>query len=209
MEWNEGGLSWNDPHIAKLLSVLKETGANGGINVNALGSWANMQDSADAAIDFSNTDAVVKIFQQYNFSLTWYISSNAYWAMPDKPECCPDTVIMPDPLPDVLLFRNCAPEAEYEQAWIDYIKAVVERYDGDGQDDMPDLKIPVRYFILPGEVRYGMEGQGDESWGPFWWDDIESLLRLHRLTYKAVREADPIGATKVVSSGAVLWSGAR
>jgi len=204
-EWNEMGLSWNDPHIAQLLSTLKEIGANGGINVNGLAGWADMQDSAGAKINFSTTDAVVKIFQQYGFSLTWYVRSNAYWAMPDKPECRPDTVDMPDPLPDLIFYRECAPDPEYEQAWIDYIKAVVERYDGDGQDDMPDLQIPVSYFILPGEIRYGMEGQGDDVWGPFWFDNIDGLLRVHRLTYKAVREADPTGATKVVPSGAILW----
>ncbi|MBN2413459.1 T9SS type A sorting domain-containing protein [candidate division KSB1 bacterium] len=204
-EWNEGGLTWNDPHILKLLSTLQETGANGGINVNGLGSWANMQKSPGAEIDFTTTDAVVKVFQQYGFSLTWYISSNAYWAMPDKPECCPDTVHMTDPIPDILIYRNCAPKPGYEQAWIDFLKAVVERYDGDGKDDMPNLLVPVRYYILPGEIRYGMEGQGDDVWGPFWWDDIDGLLRLHRLTYKAVQEADPTGSTIVVSSGAVLW----
>ncbi|MFQ5768946.1 MAG: FlgD immunoglobulin-like domain containing protein [bacterium] len=200
LEWNEVTLlGWSDPILEQLLGKLQNLGTGGAINVNAHGSWGAMQSSPNAAIDWAQNDAIVKLFQRYGFSLTWYVTCSAPWAFPNKPDCQPDTIL------GVVVYRNCAPEPAFESHWINYIKAVVERYDGDGIDDMPGLEKSVQFYILPGEIKFGMTGTGDEELGPFWFDNIDNLLRLHRITYQAIHEADPTGNLKVVSSGALLW----
>jgi hypothetical protein len=200
LEWNEGTLlGWSDPLLEQLLGRLETLGTTGGINVNGQGSWAAMQTSATDTINFTTTDAIVKLFQRYGFSFTWYLRSDAPWAFPNKPDCQPDTIL------GVVVYHNCAPEPAFEPGWINYIKAVVERYDKDGTDDMPGLDKPVQFYIQQGEIKFGMTGTGDEEAGPFWFDTIDNLLRLHRITYQAIREADPTGNSKVVSSGALLW----
>jgi hypothetical protein len=188
-EYNEIG-NWNEPHHDQLLATLENICTSGGINVNGVGSWAAMQSSPTAAIDFSTTDAIVNLFQRHGFSLTWYLRSDAPWAFPNK---------------QVPFAGTAAPDPAFEEHWKQYVKTIVERYDGDGIDDMPGLMIPIQFYIMIGEVRFGMTGQGDKENGPFWFDTIDNLLRLHRLTYQAVSEADPTGYSKVVSSGGVLW----
>jgi hypothetical protein len=188
-EYNEAG---SHPKHELLLSKLANITDRGEINVNGI-SWQVMQTGPNEPINFTMTDSIVDLFGRHGFSLAWYMNPNAGWAFPNKPECC------------VPICGNCAPESEFEHYWTDYVKAVVERYDGDGLDDMPGLLQPVRHYILPGEIRYGSEGQGDALWGPFWLDTIDKLLYVHRLTYRAVYEADPTGNSKVVSSGALLF----
>ncbi len=207
LEWNEGTLlGWSDPVLEQLLGRLEKLDTpGGGINVNGQGSWAAMQKSASDTIDFATTDAIVRLFQRFGFSFTWYLRCDAPWAFPSKPDCQPDTTDLPDPFPDIVAYHNCAPEPAFESDWINYIKAVVERYDKDGNDDMPDLDKPIQFYIQQGEIKFGMKGTGDDEAGPFWFDTIDNLLRLHRITYQAIREADPTGNSRVVSSGALLW----
>lgn len=188
-EWNEGGLSWKDPHIERLLTKLENIGTPGGINVNGVAAWQDMQSSATAPINFNKMDDIVRVFQNHGFSLTPYLNCNAPWAFPSKN----------------ISQGEAAPDPAFEQYWIDFIKAVVERYDGDGFNDMPELTIPIRYYVYTGEIVYSGSGKGDAEWGPYWLDTIDNLLRLHRITYKAINEADPSGKTKVVSAGAILF----
>jgi len=204
LEWSEGTLlGWNDPVLEKLLTKLEKLGTAGGINVNGQGSWAIMQSSPSAEINWGQNDAIVKLFGCYGFSLTWYLNCNAPWAFPNKPQCQPET--LQTPFGNLLFYKNCAPEPEFEPHWINYVKTIVERYDGDGIDDMPGLVIPVQFYILPGEIKFGISSTGDEEQGPFWYDSIDGLLRVHRMTHTAVHEADPGGLSRVVSSGAVFW----
>lgn len=186
---------WDDPKHDSLLSKLKEVTGPGDITVNALGGgWRVMQPNPEADIDFTTTDQIVQLFGRYGFSLAWNVWPNAEWAFPNKPNC------QPSQFP-----RACAPEPEFEQHWINYIKEIVERYDNDGVDDMPGLQQPVGTYIMTGEVKFAKNGLGDESEGPFWFDTIDNLLRFHQITYQAIKEADPTGNSKVISSGAVLW----
>ena len=189
LEWNEAGLTWYDPHIERLLSKLEKLDTPGGINVNGVAAWKDMQAGPSEPISFRKMDDIVTVFQNHGFSLTPYLNCNALWACPSKN----------------ISQGEAAPDPEYEQHWIDFIKAVVERYDGDGVDDMEGLTIPIRYYVYTGEIVYPGSGKGDAEWGPYWSDTIDNLLRLHRITYQAINEADPTGKTKIVSAGAILF----
>ncbi len=65
------------------------------------------------------------------------------------------------------------------EAWKKFIHTVVERYDGDGIDDMPGLKYPVRYWQVEGE------------WMWQWKDTTENYLRFLGITYREIKSADP------------------
>lgn len=70
----------------------------------------------------------------------------------------------------------------------------------------PAPNAPVNFVSADSIVRLlGRQGTGDARKGPFWYDTIDNLLRLHRITYRAIHDADPSGNSKLVSSGAVLW----
>ncbi len=63
-----------------------------------------------------------------------------------------------------------------EAKYADFVKAVVERYDGDGIDDMPGLLNPIRYWQVdnePNSVRF------------------TGYPQLVKITYEAVKEACP------------------
>lgn len=68
---------------------------------------------------------------------------------------------------------------EYKQ----FVKAVIERYDGDGKNDMPNLKNPIKYWQVDNEPPHGMT-------------DYAEFLKI---TYEAIKEADP--SAKVIIGG--------
>ncbi len=70
-----------------------------------------------------------------------------------------------------------------EKAYAAWVRAVVERYDGDGKDDMPGLRHKVRYWQVDNEPRAARRGYG----------------RLVRLTSRAIKAADP--SAKVLLAG--------
>ena len=68
--------------------------------------------------------------------------------------------------------------------WARFVTAVVERYDGDGQRDMPGLVRPVRYHQVANEFM----GQNNPSGG--WAGSNEELLAYINAAHDAVKSAD-------------------
>jgi len=62
-----------------------------------------------------------------------------------------------------------------EQKYAAFVKATVERYDGDGIDDMPGLTNPITYWQVGNEPRSATTGFAD----------------LQRITYTAIKDACP------------------
>ncbi|MBP7732809.1 MAG: hypothetical protein KA140_03480 [Caldisericia bacterium] len=71
-----------------------------------------------------------------------------------------------------------------EDAYSAFVKAVVERYDGDGVDDMPGLTNPIKHWQVDNEPPRKRTG----------------YTKLLELTYNAVKQADP--ECKVLIGGA-------
>jgi hypothetical protein len=78
------------------------------------------------------------------------------------------------------------------QAYVAWLGGVVERYDGDGADDMPGLEYPIRHW----EVLNEPEMQGPEL--TFFQEDSAAYLELLKLSYTTIKGADP---SAVVLSG--------
>jgi len=73
-------------------------------------------------------------------------------------------------------------------AWKAFINAIVERYDGDGVNDMPGLIFPVKYWQIESE------------WQWQWNDTTQNYLNFLDISYQEVKKADP---TATVIAGAI------
>lgn len=70
-------------------------------------------------------------------------------------------------------------------AWHGFVAAVVERYDGDGMNDMPGLRAPVRYWQAANEYVSDTNASGG------WAGSNADLLAYVNAAHDAVKEADP------------------
>lgn len=73
-----------------------------------------------------------------------------------------------------------------------FVRAMVERYDGDGRDDMPGLLYPVRYWEIEAE------------WGTFWPASAREYVGLLKVARDAALQADP--HAKIILQGFLFWS---
>ncbi len=181
----------HDTLLSRLAFVLNAQ-QTGSINVNGNG-WSAMQTNESSPINFNEADGWIKRFQDANFEMLFYLTPNTAWSQTGNMSC------IDGPGDD-----ECAPDTAHLQQWIDYVKAVVERYDGDGINDLPGLVKPVRFYVMPQEVSFsgGGGGDADDANGVSFWDDnMQHLIELHRLTYQAIHDADPSGNPKLVGSG--------
>jgi hypothetical protein len=87
---------------------------------------------------------------------------------------------------------RCAP-CDME-AYGDFLKALVERYDGDGVEDMPGLEVPVMYWEILNEPELG------ESFLTFFKGTEEEYVEILKVSYHAIKEACP--ECRVVQGGA-------
>ncbi len=164
--------------------------------------WDAMQASKDAAINFAQTDKLVKNQQKQNYGTLATLWPFAEWDQAGLARCA---VSQQDEfLPqndkkgrgDYLPLHRCNPND-----WSSYAKwvsAVVERYDGDGQKDMSGLKAPIKYW----EVMYepDLASGFEDSRLVFYKDDAVGYAKLLIETAKAIRLADP--NAKILIAGA-------
>ena len=86
------------------------------------------------------------------------------------------------------------------KAYGDFVEKVVERYDGDGQDDMPGLVIPIKYWEIMNEPEMqggSIGGAGEEL--KFFVGTPEEYLEILKTSYQAIKKADP--KAKVAHAG--------
>jgi hypothetical protein len=85
--------------------------------------------------------------------------------------------------------RGAPPREEYWGAYADFVQNLVERYDGDGTDDMPNLRAPVRYYEIESEAQHP----------GYWQGTLADYARVLKTAYQAAKRANP--ATQIVLSG--------
>lgn len=184
----------HDTILNRLAAITAPQQSRGGINIDGI-NWMGMQFFSFSPINFSETDRWVKRLQQHGFELVFYLCPTATWSQSGNANCN-----------GTFPYSECAPDAAHWADWENYVRACVDRYNGDGDSlDMPGLQIPVRFFVLPQEICFAGDPGGDslESTSKgFWHDNITDLVELHQHTYAAMRQADPSGYCKLVASGA-------
>lgn len=180
--------------------------------------WDAMQSSATAEINFDATDKLVSTQQSQNYGTLATLWPFAEWdqqARSDEANCTvsdQDEFLPKNPSTSLgagdkkgqieyLPEHRCNP-----QNWSSYsawVSAVVERYDGDGNADMPDLKVPIKYFEIMNEPDLNYESNlpaGETNRLNFYKQGPADYGELLKQSYSAIKAADP--GAKVLIAGA-------
>jgi hypothetical protein len=171
--------------------------------------WDMMQKEGEN-IDFSLSDQEIKNYQKNNLGILVTLWPFADWdqqklanaaacAVSDNDEFLPknDQKGRGSYLPKY----RCNPN-DWE-AYTKWVTALVERYDGDGKDDMPGLIIPVKYWEVMNEPDLNYQSNlpaSESSRLNFYKQGPSEYATLLVNTYKAIKAADP--ESKVLIAGA-------
>lgn len=164
--------------------------------------WDAMQKSSGAAISFATADEAVKGYQQGELGILATLWPFADWDQKSRINSAKCRVSSSDEfLPrndkkgrgDYLPEYRCNP-SDWD-SYLAWVAAVIERYDGDGENDMPGLKIPIKFW----EVMNEPDLDGDDRLD-FYKEDAAAYAELLKKTATAIREADP--EAKILIAGA-------
>lgn len=174
--------------------------------------WDMMQKSQTSKMDFSYTDKFIKDAQKNKLGTLATIFPYADWEQKQRtnPEKCrvpandafaPEGRNKEGKMEFYLPYYRCNPTnwGKYS-VWL---KALVERYDGDGVDDMPGLQLPVKYWEISNEPDLLGPEDFDEPQPDsltFFVGEPEDYAALLKKSYQFIKEADP--DAKVLISGA-------
>ena len=78
-----------------------------------------------------------------------------------------------------------------ETAWYRFVNKLVERYDGDGQDDMPGLTRPIKYWEVWNEPDLRQSWNGPTYPAHQFNGNAQDYVRLLSTAYSAIKRADP------------------
>ena len=161
--FTELGLTWIRPHPGPF-------------------SWDVVEPSQGGGYDFTRTDAMVSYMQGLDAPMLATIWPYATWDQQywiGQPDWEP-SVGLSDELP---VSRYKPHDVEAYKA---FVQALVERYDGDGIDDMPGLTMPIKYWEVLNEPE-----TADWEQLNFFKGDAADYLEVLQATWEAVKAADP------------------
>jgi len=131
-------------------------------------------------------DTAVQLWQKHGFEIViWLRLGDGWFAGP----------IRYRPLGDILKFNGSdrLPAAEHMDDYRAWVRALVERYDADGHEDMPGLQQPVLHYQC-----------GNEYGNPmFWTGTLDDYVTLLKATCQAARAACP--QVRIISNG-LRWN---
>jgi len=131
--------------------------------------------------DWRRADGLVRRYQAYNLGILAIIWPFAEWDQASWGPAPADTGPMIGEE-----FHGRSRRKPYDMdAYRRFVSAMVERYDGDGIDDMPGLKYPVKHW------ESGNEPSLQTGFWTFFNGSSEDYLEVLKATYEAVKEADP------------------
>jgi len=143
-------------------------------------AWGFIE-SVPGKYDFSLADAYVKKAQEENVSLLATVWPFADWDQKDHPECQVSTtdIFYPGPYGGIPAYR-CKPNDLNQYA--KFLSVLVERYDGDGIDDMPGLTMPVKYWEILNEP----EMKSDEL--TFFKGSAQDYVAILKASYPIIKQ---------------------
>jgi len=136
-------------------------------------SWDTIQPSGNT-FSWETTDAYILDAQEYGINVLVTIKPFASW---DQETCHQD-------LTAVEGFDSTMGKPCDEDAYKTFVSALVERYDGDGVNDMTGLTRPVRYWEV------GNEPSGQIAPLIFFQGSSADFLDLMQMSYEAIKQAD-------------------
>jgi hypothetical protein len=149
--------------------------------------WGEIEKD-EGTYDWSGVDRYVTDAQDNDVLLVATIWPYANWDQQRCHEKLPNTRRLFSILGDYR-GKPCDPEA-YRR----FVKALVERYDGDGVDGMPGIKYPIKYWEVINEPE--MVGSGTFFKGD---PQTSDYLEVLQTTHDTIKETDP--QAKVLNGG--------
>jgi len=148
--------------------------------------WGNIE-KTPGTYDFGLQDEFVKKMQSYGFNIFPVIWPYAQW---DQENCNNESCLVnkDDVFIDQLGISRCIPCDK--TAYLNFITAMVERYDDDGVDDMPGLEYPIKYYEFVNEpfLNIDVEKKKDAT-GIHYKGTPEEFVELMNITYDAMKDA--------------------
>lgn len=127
--------------------------------------WQQMQKGPNKPIDFQRLDNYVREFQKQGFTdLVICLKPHSKWGSKSL---------------GFFAKKNASPKPQYVGLFEKWIAAVVERYDGDGDQDMPGLRYAVKHLEIGSEFSTYQPEPVDEY--------LDTLGRAYRAAHKASR----------------------
>jgi len=152
------------------------TGAITAKPMPALMEWGRLQPNEGDAISWSEPDDLIAEYQQAGFeNMQLLTDAKSPWASRD-------TGLIPE---------DIRPAEEFEDEYVEFIRAIVERYDGDGIDDMPGLLYPIHMWGVEREFTGFTPGSGQD------------YVELLALTAPVIRQADP--EAEIMLNALLMW----
>jgi hypothetical protein len=161
--------------------------------------WDNLE-KQEGVFDFHETDQYVQQAQEYGLHILANIQPFAWW---DRYKChgaqANDKNGTSGNAPTKA--KPCDMEA-----YALFLSKLVERYDGDGIDDMPGLTVPIKHWELMNEPEF--------QTNPIYFQGTPAdYVDVLKVTYQAVKQADPDayivqgGMAGMMPSSAAWWQG--
>jgi hypothetical protein len=151
--------------VKSMATTFAQTGMPGMKHYVEAVQWGEMQKGPTQPIVFTKFDWFVAEFQRAGFTqLTISLKPHSTWGSKAVGR---------------LRSTNASPKPEHREHFVRWVESVVERYDGDGKDDMPGLRWPVRHVEIGNEF---------SSYEP---EPVEEYLDLLKLAYDAAHRAFP------------------
>jgi len=130
--------------------------------------------------DFQETDQHVKQAQDYGLHILANLQPFAAW---DQVKCHQD--LTPTGKPGVAVSQTPKGKPCDMAAYKNFILKLVERYDGDGIDDMPGLTVPIKHWEVLNEPEFQEEPL------VFFQGTPADYCEILQATSEAVKQADP------------------
>jgi hypothetical protein len=187
--WEEHGesfLSTMQTSFSRNTDRIKQTQFSSNRDVVGAFSWNVIEPTDGADYDWSLADATVEAAQEAGVDYVATIQPYSNWGSPDdvNPDTCSGI--------DFVYFDYKSGYPTDEAAYKDFVRAAVERYDGDGVDDMPALTTPITMWEIGNEVEGPCSGS---------LSDGETYLKLLKMSYEVIKEEQPDAV--VVNAGAL------
>lgn len=130
--------------------------------------------------NFSETDGYIREAQSYGMHILANIQPFARW---DQEQCHGD-LVPPEQSGDPRLAVTKGKPCDMA-AYRNFVIKLVERYDGDGIDDMPGLTVPIKHWEVMNEPEFST---GELI---FFQGNAADYYDILKTTYEAVKAADP------------------
>jgi hypothetical protein len=167
MELTKLGITWDRPHPGPFI-------------------WGRIEKER-GEYDWGEVDRYVQRAQRYGLATVATIWPFAEWDQAGWGEIGPGGIVFER---EMGTSRRKPYDMDTYKA---FVSALVERYDGDGEDDMTGLVYPIKYWEA------GNEPSMQDGFNTFFSGSSEDYLEILEATYQAVKEADP--EAKVLHAG--------